>query len=212
MTKPFWSGVFPAVTTQMKRDESLDLDANARHLDALIDSGVKGIIMLGSLGENATLAPDEKRSVVRASLEAVSGRVPVLSGVAENSTAAAVPYARDWKRWAWRASWCCRRWSTRPTPRETIAHFRTVARATDLPIMVYNNPVAYGVDITPEMFAELADEPNFVAIKESSGERAPHHRPAATSCGDRYALLLRRRRPGAGKRGARHRRLGRRAW
>src|ERR1035441_10509068 len=93
--KPFWSGVFPAITTQLKRDESLDLDATARHVEVLIQSGVNGIIFLGSLGENQPLHSNEKRLVIEAMVKAVNGRVKVLSGVAETSTAEACRYACD---------------------------------------------------------------------------------------------------------------------
>jgi len=87
--KPYWSGVFPAITTQMKKDGSLDLDATAKHASALIESGVTGIIFLGSLGENQALSPEEKRRVIDSMVSAVDGRVRVLSGVAESSTAEA---------------------------------------------------------------------------------------------------------------------------
>jgi dihydrodipicolinate synthase/N-acetylneuraminate lyase len=90
-----WHGVFPAVTTQLKKDQSLDLDGTARHLEVLIDSGVNGLVLLGSLGENQTLDPEEKRRVMRAAIETARGRVPVLSGVAEPSTSLAIRYARD---------------------------------------------------------------------------------------------------------------------
>src|SRR5437762_11354438 len=93
--KPFWQGVFPAVTTQLKRDQSIDLEATARHLEALIGSGVSGLILLGSLGENQSLDPEEKRRVLEVGVQVARGRVPVLSGVAENSTAAACRYVRD---------------------------------------------------------------------------------------------------------------------
>src|SRR5437763_9604478 len=85
--RPFWQGVFPAITTQFKRDQSLDLEATARHAEALIQSGVAGIIFLGSLGENQALRLEEKRLLIEAMVKAVNGRVPVLSGVAESSTA-----------------------------------------------------------------------------------------------------------------------------
>src|SRR4051812_45817787 len=96
--KPHWSGVFPAVTTQLKQDQSLDLAATARHLEVLIGSGVSGLVMCGSLGENQTLAPEEKRAVVRTAVETARGRIPVLSGVAESSTAAAIRYVSDMKQ------------------------------------------------------------------------------------------------------------------
>src|SRR5258706_8474153 len=90
-----WSGVFPAVTTQFRADQSLDLDAIARHVEVLIESGINGLIMLGSLGENVTLDPQEKRAVMETTLRTARGRVPVLSGVAETSTAAAVGCVRE---------------------------------------------------------------------------------------------------------------------
>src|SRR5512138_1670983 len=90
-----WQGVFPAVTTQMRKDQSLDLGATSKHIDALVASGVSGVIACGSLGENQALTPEEKRKVLRAAVEAVHGRVPVLSGVAEPSTRLAIEYVRD---------------------------------------------------------------------------------------------------------------------
>src|SRR5881394_1049234 len=93
--KPYWQGVFPAITTQMHKDGSLDLDATATHADALIKSGVSGIVFLGSLGENQPMTGEEKRRVLEAMVNAVDGRVPVLSGVAETSTAEAIHYVRD---------------------------------------------------------------------------------------------------------------------
>src|SRR5580765_3832966 len=164
-----WKGVFPAVTTQFKKDQSLDLDATARHLEVLIDSGVSGLIMLGSLGENTALEPEEKRRVMDLAVKTSHGRVPVLSGVAECSTAAACRYARDMETLGANGLMVLPAMVYKADPRETITHFRTVARASGLPIICYNNPIAYSVDITPEMFAELADEKTLVAIKESSG-------------------------------------------
>ena len=165
-----WQGVFPAVTTQLRRDQSLDLEATARHIEVLLESGVSGLVMLGSLGENQQLLPDEKREVMAATLEAVRGRVPVLSGVIENSTSGAIAYARDMQKMRADGLMLLPAMVYKADARETVAHYRTVAAATSLPIICYNNPLAYTVDITPEMFAELADVKNFVAIKESSGD------------------------------------------
>jgi 1-pyrroline-4-hydroxy-2-carboxylate deaminase len=165
-----WSGVFPAVTTQMRQDQSLDLPATQLHLEALIDSGVSGLVMCGSLGENQALDPEEKRSVVRAAVETARGRVPVLSGVAESSTAAAIRYVRDVKQLGAAGVMLLPPMSYRGDARETVAYFRAVAAGGDLPIMIYNNPISYGNDISPSMFAELAGEEKFVAIKESSGD------------------------------------------
>jgi len=168
--KPHWSGVFPACLTQLKRDQSLDLAATARHFEALIRSGVKGLIVCGSLGENQTLSPDEKLAVVRCAVEAARGRVPVLSGVAESSTAAAIRYVRDVAAFGGSGVMLMPPMSYKGDVREALGYFRAVARSGGLPIMIYNNPISYGNDITPAMFAELADEPAFVALKESSGD------------------------------------------
>jgi len=187
MSKP-WSGVFPAVTTQLKQDQSLDLPATARHLEVLIDSGVSGLIMCGSLGENQTLAPEEKRAVIRCAVETARGRLPVLSGVAESSNRAAIQYVRDVRQLGASGVMLLPPMSYKGDPRETTAFFRTVAAGSDLPIMIYNNPISYANDITPAMFAELADEPKFVALKESSGD--PRRiTELHNAVGDRYALF-----------------------
>ena len=188
-SKPFWSGVFPAITTQLKRDQSLDLDGTARHIEALLDSGVTGLIMLGSLGENQSLESDEKRLVMEHAVKTVGGRVPVLSGVAESSTAAACRYVRDCERMGADGFMLMPAMIYKtPDPAETLAHFRTVAKATGLPIMVYNNPISYGNDITPEMFAQLAPVKNFVALKESSGNTR-RITDLHNVVGDRYAIF-----------------------
>ena len=167
--KPFWQGVFPAITTQMKRDGSLDLDATARHAEALLASGVTGLIFLGSLGENQAMTPDEKRRVLEAMVKVVGGRVPVLSGVAESSTAEACRYVREGEQLGADGFMLMPAMLYKGDRRETLTHFRTAAKATGLPIMIYNNPLSYANDVTPEMFAELAPQKNLVALKESSG-------------------------------------------
>jgi 1-pyrroline-4-hydroxy-2-carboxylate deaminase len=186
--KKHWQGVFPAVTTQLKKDQSLDLDATGRHLEALIESGVTGLIMLGSLGENQSLDPEEKRRVLEFTVQLSNGRVPVLSGVAENSTGAACRYVRDCEKLGADGFMLMPAMSYKGDPRETMAHFRTVARSTSLPIMIYNNPISYANDITPEMFAELADQKNFVALKESSGNTR-RITDLHNTVGDRYAIF-----------------------
>ena len=189
MAKPYWTGVFPAITTQMDRDGSLDLEGTAKHIEVLIESGVSGIVMLGSLGENQMLEPEEKRAVMDMAVETIEGRIPVLSGVAETSTSSAVEFVRDCEEigadgFMVMPAMCYKT----PDPAESMAHFKTVARSTGLPIMIYNNPISYGNDITPEMFAELGKVKNFVALKESSGDTrriTDLHRV----CGDRYAIF-----------------------
>ena len=163
-----WRGVYPAVTTQFRPDFSLDLEATARHVDVLIREGVDGLIMLGTVGENCSLEPGEKLDMLRHIVGHVEGRVPVLSGVAEYTTALAARFAASAEQIGVDGLMVLPAMVYKSDPRETIVHFRAVARASRLPILCYNNPVSYGVDITPAMFAELADEPTLVAIKESS--------------------------------------------
>ena len=166
---PFtWQGVFPAVTTQLHQDQSLDLDASARHFEALIDSGASGLIVCGSLGENQTLLPDEKRAVVKRAIEVAAGRLPVISGVAEMSTQAAITYMQDCEKLGISGFMIMPPMVYKTDPLETQHWFRTLAQATPLSWMLYNNPVGYHTDVTPEMFVQLADIPNLHAIKESS--------------------------------------------
>ncbi len=183
-----WAGVYPAVTTQFTSDQALDLEATKSHVKMLIEAGVHGLIMLGTVGENTALEPDEKRAVLTAALEAADGRVPVLSGVAECSTARACRFAEDAAEIGLDGLMVLPAMVYKSDGRETLHHFRAVARASDLPIMCYNNPVSYGVDMTPEMFAELGDEPTVVAIKESSDD--PRRlTDIVNCCGERYILF-----------------------
>src|SRR5262245_42256268 len=186
--KPYWSGVFPAITTQMQKDGSLDLDATATHAEALIKSGVSGLIFLGSLGENQPMTGDEKRRVIEAMVKVVSGRVKVLSGVAETSTAEAIRYVRDVERLGANGVMLMPAMLYKGDSDETMAHFRAVAKSTGLPIMIYNNPISYANDITPEMFVRLADQKNFVALKESSGD-VRRITDLHNTVGGRYAIF-----------------------
>jgi 4-hydroxy-tetrahydrodipicolinate synthase len=154
----------------------------------LIGEGVHGLIMLGTVGENASLEPEEKRAVIRSAAEAAKGRVPVLAGVAESSTRLACRFAEDAAAAGADGLMALPAMVYRADERETVAHFRAVARASGLPIMVYNNPIAYRVDVTPAMLAELADEPALAAVKESSDD--PRRlSDIANACGDRYVLF-----------------------
>jgi 1-pyrroline-4-hydroxy-2-carboxylate deaminase len=183
-----WRGVFPAATTQFHADQSLDLASTARHLDAMVRAGVHGMIMLGTVGENCSLERREKLDVLKMALEQIAGRVPVLTGVAESSTRLACQFAEEAKGAGVQGLMVLPGMVYKSDPRETIAHFRAVAKATDLPIMCYNNPVSYGVDITPAMFADLADEPHVVAVKESS-ENVRRITDLKNTCADRYLLF-----------------------
>ncbi|HZU36367.1 MAG TPA: dihydrodipicolinate synthase family protein [Gemmataceae bacterium] len=186
--KVHWRGVLPAVTTQFHSDGSLDLASTARQIDDLLRAGVHGLIMLGTVGENCSLEAGEKLEVLRTAVRQTAGRVPVLAGVAEYTTALACRFAVDAHKAGVDGLMVLPAMVYKSDARETITHYRGVARATDLPIMCYNNPVSYGVDITPAMFAELADEPRLVAIKESS-ENVRRITDLKNLCDDRYLLF-----------------------
>ncbi len=185
---PSWQGVFPAAVTLLHDDQSIDFPATLAHVERLLAAGVHGLIMLGTVGENCSMEAAEKREFLRATVAHVAGRVPVLTGVAEYTTALACRFAADAARLGVNGLMVLPAMVYKGDPRETMAHFRGVARATDLPIMCYNNPPAYGVDVTPEMFAELADQPTLVAIKESS-ENVRRITDLVNRVGDRYLLF-----------------------
>jgi 4-hydroxy-tetrahydrodipicolinate synthase len=183
-----WQGIYPASTTQFNADQSLNLQATTQHVEKMIAAGMHGMIMLGSVGENTTLEYAEKLDVLKATLHQVRGRIPVVTGVAETTTRLACRFAADAKNIGVDGLMVLPAMIYKADPRETMTHFRTVARATDLPILVYNNPPAYGVDITPAMFADLADEKTLVAIKESS-DNVRRITDIKNVCGDRYVLM-----------------------
>ena len=188
MGKPLWHGVYPAATTQFAADLSLDLPAYRRTVTELVNDGVDGLILLGTVGENNSLRPEEKRVALRAAIEAVGGRVPLVAGVSEFTTERAIEYVRDAEKLGVDAFMLLPAMVYVPTDDELCAHFRLVAAATRLPIMLYNNPPAYRVNIELETLAKLADVPNIVAIKES----APDPRrftDIINRFGDRFTLM-----------------------
>jgi 4-hydroxy-tetrahydrodipicolinate synthase len=183
-----WSGVFPAVTTKMAEGGALDLAAMRASLDRLVVNGVSGVIVLPMLGENPSLTLDEREAVIRAAVEAVAGRVPVLSGLAESTLANAQANARRYQSWGAQGLMVFPSIGYKSDPRETAHWYREVAKATPLPIMIYNNPIAYGVDVDPAVLEELVDVPEIVCVKEESGDirRVTDIRVAL---GDRYSVF-----------------------
>ncbi len=183
-----WKGVFPAVTTKFKEDFSLDYAGTQNGINAQIEAGVHGIITTGSLGESSTLSYEEKQEILRIAVETADGRVPVLMGVAQNTTAEACRAVEDGQVNGADGFMLLPAMLYPADRRETMAHFRTVANAAGKPIMIYNNPVAYKVDCTVDMLEELADEEMFVAVKESSDD-VRRVTDIVNRLGDRYQLF-----------------------
>jgi 4-hydroxy-tetrahydrodipicolinate synthase len=183
-----WSGVFPAVTTKLHRDGAIDLPATQASIERLIASGVAGVIVLPMLGENASMSAAEQDSVVRAAHEVVAGRVALLSGLAEITTAHAVAAARRYQSCGADGLMAFPSLAYRTDPRETVAWYKAIAAASDLPVMIYNNPIAYGVDVTPEILRDLADAPGIAAIKEETGD-IRRVTDIFNSLGDRFAVF-----------------------
>jgi len=183
-----WAGVFPAVTTKFAGDGSLDLAAFEKHLRFQLDAGVHGLVVNGSLGENGVLTAAEKQALLKSAVSASAGRVPVLCCVAETTTAAAIDCVRAATANGADGFMVLPPMRYVSDRRETLTYLREIARVAEQPIMVYNNPVAYGVDVTPEMFAELAEEAKFAAIKESSDD-VRRVTDIINLTGDRYRIF-----------------------
>jgi 4-hydroxy-tetrahydrodipicolinate synthase len=144
------------------------VDAIRAGLERLIANGVSGVVMMGMVGENAQLSPEEKLTVLRTAKETIKGRVPIISGVAETSTEKAVAFAKEAEKLGVDGLMVFPALTYKSDARETIEFYQTVARATRLEILLYNNPRGYGVDLTPDTVEELMGEPTIVAIKEES--------------------------------------------
>jgi len=163
-----WKGVFPALTTKFTIDEQLDLPAFEKNLHAQLEAGVDGIILGGTLGEASTLSAEEKQTLVQFAIEKIDGRVPVILNIAEGSTKVAIEVAQNAQKLGADGLMILPPMRYKSDHRETVAYFKAVAQHTDLPMMIYNNPVDYKIEVTLEMFAELADCPNIQAVKEST--------------------------------------------
>lgn len=168
---PSWSGVFPAVTTPFHQDLSIDYAALEKHLEVLIDSGVTGLVMMGSLGENLALTWEEKFEILKVTKKVANGKVQVLSGVAECATKQAIEYTQKCEAMGLDGIMLMPAMVYKADNDEALAHYQGVAKNTGLPILIYNNPISYHVDLTPHLLEILCNESdNFVAIKESAGD------------------------------------------
>ena len=183
-----WNGVFPALPTQFNEDLSINLEETQKHIEALLDEGVHGVVMLGTIGENCSIAPEEKKAVLKAAVDVVGGRVPVLTGVAEFTTQNACATSQMAESVGIDGLMVMPAMVYNSDKRETVTHFRTVAASTKLPIMCYNNPPVYRVDMTPETFLDLTDVENIVCIKEASGN-VPRITDLFNTLGDRYLVF-----------------------
>ncbi|MCC6429104.1 MAG: dihydrodipicolinate synthase family protein [Phycisphaerales bacterium] len=190
MTKADWQGVIPAITTPFDADLSIDHAFLAKHAAWMIDAGCTGIVSPGSLGEGATLTHAEKLAIFKTLHGSVGSRAPIIAAISALSTAEAVQTARDAKAAGCRGLMVLPPYVYRGEWRETKAHFAAILRATDLSCMLYNNPLAYGTDVSPEQIAELAGEfPNLHAVKESSAD-VRRLTGIRAIIGDRLALLV----------------------
>ena len=169
-SKALWSGVIPAVTTKFTDNDRLDISEMERCFALQTEAGVDGIIVCGSLGEASTLDPDEKNEVLKAAIRVADGKIPVLLTVVDGATRRAQALAEAGARAGADGFMVLPGIPYKSDAHETLAHYREVAKAGALPVMIYNNPVSYGVDLTPAMLGDLAADPLFVAVKESSDD------------------------------------------
>jgi 1-pyrroline-4-hydroxy-2-carboxylate deaminase len=183
-----WTGVFPALTTKFTADDKLDIPLFEKNLNAQLDAGVNGIVLGGTLGEASVLTTEEKETLVKFAIEKINGKVPVVINIAEGSTREALQQAAYAKAWGAEGIMILPPMRYKSDHRETVTYFKTVADATDLPMMIYNNPVDYKIEVTLDMFDELQVCRNIGAIKESTRDVTNVTR-LINRFGDRYKIL-----------------------
>jgi dihydrodipicolinate synthase/N-acetylneuraminate lyase len=165
-----WKGVFPALLTPFTADDQLDLPLFEKNLQAQLDAGIHGVIIGGTLGEASTITAEEKEMLVRCAVRYLGGRIPVVMNIAECTTKAAIEQANYAKIWGADGIMLLPPMRYKSDDKETVAYMKAVANSTDLPILIYNNPVDYKIEITLDMFAELIECKNITAVKESTRE------------------------------------------
>ena len=186
--KPSWTGVYPAVTTNFFQDESLDLKTFSFNIDEQIKAGVHGIIICGSLGENGTLTKEEKLTLLETAKNTIAGRVPLVICIAECITREAIAFAKECEQAGAQGFMLLPPMRYPSDDRETLHYLHKVADSTDLPVMAYNNPLAYKTFISIPMFHERAANPHFEAMKESTGD-IRYMTDIINSLGDRFKIL-----------------------
>lgn len=183
-----WTGVFPAVTTKFTKEDELDIPMFVRNIEKQMEAGVHGIILGGTLGEASTLTQTEKEILVKTSLEKAGNKIPVILNIAEGSTKEAIRQVELAEKWGVNGLMMLPPMRYSPDHRELVTYFRTVARSTKLPIMIYNNPVDYKTEVTLQAFDELQSERNIQAVKESTRDVSNVIR-MKNRFGNRYSIL-----------------------
>ncbi|WP_343746975.1 dihydrodipicolinate synthase family protein [Chitinophaga sp.] len=183
-----WKGVFPAITTKFTAADELDLPLFEKNLQAQLAAGIDGIILGGSLGEASTLTTAEKETLTKFTVEKVAGKIPVVVNIAEGATRDAVQQAALVKKWGASGIMLLPPMRYKSDERETATWFKTVAASTDLPVMVYNNPVDYKIEVTLDIFDQLQELPNIQAVKESTRDVSNVTR-MINRFGDRFKIL-----------------------
>ena len=183
-----WEGVMPAVTTKFTREDTLDLDMFLKNIKAQISAGVSGIILGGTLGEASTLEEGEKEVLVKTTVEEVSGKIPVIMNIAEQSTRGALKAVRNAERYGANGLMVLPPMRYKANATETVTYFSEIAKSTSLPIMIYNNPVDYGIEVSLPMFEELISFSNIQAVKESTRDITNVTR-LRNRFGDRLSIL-----------------------
>lgn len=183
-----WKGVFPAITTKFTSRQSLDIDLFCKNIIAQMEAGVNGIVLGGTLGEASVLTLEEKEILVKTTLDVVNGKLPVVLNIAEGATAEAVKQAELADKWGAKGLMLLPPMRYKSDHRETVTYFKTIGDATDLPVMIYNNPIDYRIEVTLDMFEELTASKNIQAIKESTRDVTNITR-LINRFGERYKIL-----------------------
>ena len=183
-----WKGIFPAFTTKFTPSDELDLPLFGKNLEAQIAAGIDGVILGGSLGEASTISITEKETLTKYAVEKVQGQIPVVLNIAEGATGEAVKQAAAAKKWGAKGLMLLPPMRYKSDERETANFFKTVAASTDLPIMIYNNPVDYKIEVTLDIFEQLKEYPNVQAVKESTRDVSNVTR-MINRFGDRFKIL-----------------------
>jgi 4-hydroxy-tetrahydrodipicolinate synthase len=183
-----WDGIFPAVTTKFTANDELDLEMFKTNITAQIDAGVSGIVLGGTLGEASTLQQEEKSTLIKETVKISNGRVPVIMNVAENSTRNALNAVKQAEKDGADGLMLLPPMRYKATDHETVEYFKTIANSTKLPIMLYNNPVDYKIEITLEMFEQLLECENINAVKETTRDISNVTR-MLNRFGDRFKIL-----------------------